>query len=92
VVINAKTGPYGYVAAELLDRDNNVPKGFSREDCVAFTGDSVRHVLEWKTKAFPAELLDADKKIRFYLKNADLYSYLPVDIDTDRDKGNRTEQ
>ena len=89
VTINAKTDADGYVAAELLDRNNNVIPGFSREDCIPFKGDSIRHDLTWKTNAFPADLVDADKKIRFFLKNADLYSYLPEDIDTERDQGNR---
>jgi len=92
VTINAKVMTDGYIIAELLDRWNKVIPGFSRSECIPFTGDSIEHVMEWKTKAFPAEFLDADKKIRFYLKNADIYSYLPVDIDTTRDQGNRKEQ
>ncbi len=87
VTINAKTCQDGYVAAELLDRNNNVIKGFSRADCVPFKEDAVRGVLEWKTKTFPADMIDADKKIRFLLKDADLYSYLPADIDTEKDDG-----
>lgn len=77
IAINARTAPNGYVVAELLDKLNNPIAGFTRADCVPFTGDSTRHVLTWKAKALPKELLDADKKIRFFLKNADLYSYLP---------------
>lgn len=87
VTINAKVNPGGYVVAELLDRDNNVIPGFTRNDCIPFTGDSVRHILEWKTKSFPADRVNSDKKVRFYLKNADLYSYLPSDIDQTRDDG-----
>jgi hypothetical protein len=45
--------------------------------------------MEWKTKVSPADLAGADKKIRFYLKNADLYSYLPADVDTQKDLENR---
>jgi len=77
VAINAKTREKGYVVAEILDKNNNPLAGFGRDDCVPFTGDSTHHVLEWKTKTFPKARLDEDKKIRFYLKNADLYSYLP---------------
>jgi len=77
VTINAKTSPDGYVLAELLDKHNNVIEGFSREDCVPFTGDSVDHVLTWSRPALPEEMVEEDKKIRFWLKNADLYSYLP---------------
>ena len=77
VTINAKTAPEGYVTAELLDRNNNVVPGFSREQCNAFTGDAIAHVLTWKTAELPEDMLDPDKKIRFILKKADLYSYLP---------------
>jgi len=87
VTINAKTGPTGYVAAELLDRNNKVIPGFSRADCIPFKGDSTQATISWKTTEFPAEYLDADKKVRFFLKNADLYSYLPADIDTAKDDG-----
>ncbi len=88
VLINAKCcGPDGYVAAELLDRKNKVIPGFSRQECISFTGDSVRHTLTWKTTKFPEELADKDKKVRFFLKNADLYSYLPLDINQQIDDG-----
>ncbi len=87
VTINARCAPGGYVAAELLDRSNRVIPGFSRRECVPFAGDSVRHELAWKTKEFPRNLTDRDKKIRFYLKDADLYSYLPMDINQKIDEG-----
>lgn len=89
VFINAKTGANGYVVTELLDLHDNVIEGFSRSDCIPFRGDSIRHPVEWKTKVFPADLAGADKKIRFYLKDADLYSYLPADVDTQKDPENR---
>lgn len=87
VTINALTRGDGYVAAEIVDRYDKVIPGFSRKDCTPFAGDSVRHEMTWKKKSFPAELVDADKKIRFFIRNADLYSYLPADIDTERDTG-----
>jgi hypothetical protein len=80
VTINARTGAGGYVVAEILDRNNRVLQGFSREDCVPFRGDATRHRLTWKTAAFDASQLEGDKKLRFYLRHADLYSYLPEDI------------
>ena len=51
--------------------------GFSREECVPFEGDSVRHALKWKKAEFDESQREGDKKFRFYLKNADLYSYIP---------------
>lgn len=88
ITINARCRPWGYVAAEIVDRNNNPIPGFTRSDCIAFTGDSVRATLKWKTKAFAGQLIDKDKKIKFYIKNAELYSYLPADINAGIDDGN----
>jgi predicted GH43/DUF377 family glycosyl hydrolase len=81
VTINAKTGSDGYVTAEILDRRNKLVSSFSRQACTAFTGDSVRHVLKWRTKEFGATLKADDYKLRFFLKNAELFSYLPSGLD-----------
>jgi len=77
VTINAKTGPDGVVLAEVLDRNNTVLAGFSRNECIPFTGDAVAHTLRWGAEAFTPDQLEGDKKLRFILKNAALYSYLP---------------
>lgn len=81
VTLNAKTSNDGYVVAEILDRRNRVLPGFSREDCEPFTGDFVRHVLRWKSNQFSADQLQADYKLRFWLKSAELFSYLPGGLD-----------
>ncbi len=81
VLINARTERDGYVAAELLDRKNRVLPGFSRRESVPFSGDSVEHELRWKTTRFAAGQAPGDYKIRFWLRNADLFSYLPGGLD-----------
>ncbi|MDG1893968.1 MAG: hypothetical protein P8J37_03570, partial [Fuerstiella sp.] len=87
VDINAVTKDGGYIEAELLDRDNRVIPGFSRSECLRFQGDSVRGTIQWKTKSFPRKWRAKDKKIRFYVTNGDLYSYLPVAIELKKDDG-----
>ena len=52
VTINARTTADGLISAEILDRTNRVVPGFSRDDCIAFRGDSVSHVLTWKARRF----------------------------------------
>lgn len=81
VTINARTKLGGSISAEILDRKNRVVAGFSRDQCVAFQGDSVRHRLQWKTSSFPASATKSDYKIRFWLKDAELFSYLPESLD-----------
>jgi predicted GH43/DUF377 family glycosyl hydrolase len=81
VTINARTAADGFVIAEILDRRNRVVPGFSRNDGLAFTGDTVSHLLRWKVPRFPAGATRDDYKIRFWLKNAELFSYLPNGLD-----------
>jgi hypothetical protein len=81
VMINARTSGAGYVVAEILDRRNQVVPGFSRDDCLPFQGDSVRHLLRWKATQFSPKQARPDYKLRFWLKSAELYSYLPTGLD-----------
>jgi hypothetical protein len=81
VTINARTAGDGFVTAEILDRHNKVMPGFARQDCQAFSGDSVRHVLKWNSGAFAADHARTDYKIRFCLRDAELFSYLPAGLD-----------
>lgn len=77
VTINAQVRPGGHVKAEIFDKSGEVIPGFSRDDCKAFTGDDVRYLLTWRNADLPADKLVEDKKIRFFLKDADIYSYMP---------------
>jgi len=81
VFINARTRPGGEITAELLDRRNRVVPGFSHAECRPFTGDAVRHELRWRGDRLPDERIAADTKIRFRLRDADLFSYLPTRLD-----------
>jgi hypothetical protein len=77
VLINARVSPGGYLAAELLDERGRPLPGFERDRCLLFTGDSVRHRLMWKKREFPADEARRTFAIRFYMREADLYSFLP---------------
>ncbi|HCP11564.1 MAG TPA: hypothetical protein DIT89_04455 [Planctomycetaceae bacterium] len=80
VTINGRTKPGGWILAEIVDRRGRVVPGFSREECVPFQGDSVHHQLTWKTAAFPAAGY-GDYRFRFFLNQAELYSWLPAGLD-----------
>jgi hypothetical protein len=81
VTINARTANGGSIVAEIVDRRNEVVAGFSRTDCLAFQGDSVRCVLRWKAEKFATGQVRPDYKLRFWLKDAELFSYLPSGLD-----------
>jgi hypothetical protein len=65
VTINARTQPGGAVTAEIVDRRGRVVRGFGREDCLGFQGDSVRHELTWRTPQFPQAGF-GDYRFRFF--------------------------
>jgi hypothetical protein len=49
----------------------------AKEQCIAFSGDSVEQEIRWKGQsALPSGPF---KKLHFYLKNADLFSFQCVD-------------
>ena len=85
LIVNARCKTEGYICAEIVDSNDDVVPGFSREDCDVFTGDNVRHEFSWKGKTeipvwsnsramYPEPERERLRKIRFYMGNAELYS------------------
>lgn len=73
LVVNAECGPKGSIQAEIVNSSDEPYPGFSRKDCDAFSGDSVRHAFTWHGKTdFPVE---QRRKVRFYLRDARLYTF-----------------
>ena len=77
LMVNARTRPGGMVRVAVADGQNQVYEGFDKEQCIGFSGDSVEHEIRWKGRnALPSGPF---KKLHFYLKNADLFSFQCVD-------------
>jgi len=85
LMVNARCQAGGSICAEIVNLRDEVFPGYSREDCVVFQGDDVRHVFSWKGNSNlpPARTRKADypqpeferyRKIRFYVDRAELYS------------------
>jgi hypothetical protein len=67
----------GECAVEVLDPTGRPLIGYGREECLLLRGDAVRHAVSWKShRQLPA---GRDLRLRFRLKNADLYSYTVQD-------------
>ncbi len=73
LVLNARTRPGGAVRVALADGQDAVIDGYSKDDCVALTGDHVDNEVRWsgRTGRPEANFL----KLHFYLKDADLFSF-----------------
>ena len=75
----------GYLRVEVTDAQDRPISGATEADCDAFTGDSLHHTVAWNgSPAVPHAnpgLLDPRRpgapyrRLRFTLRNAELYSF-----------------
>lgn len=71
--VNAKGT--GSLRVELLDKDGNVLPGFSKNDCLAFTGDATKARIQWSGKSSLSEVKGKVIRAKFYVANGSLYSF-----------------
>ena len=67
--------PNGVLAAEITDMDGNVIPGFAISECNPVTTDSTITRISWKKHKDLSSLAGKPVKLRFSLKNGDLYSF-----------------
>ena len=73
--VNYSTSAAGGLYVELQDLAGQPLAGFSREDCLEHYGDSTEQVIRWKSGTDVSTLVGKPIRIRFILKDGDLYSY-----------------
>ncbi|MBP5622492.1 MAG: hypothetical protein J6X44_10795 [Thermoguttaceae bacterium] len=72
--LNVGTSAAGYVRVEVLDETDQVIPGFSTEDCDLISGDFLDYRVTWKKNADMSALAGKTIKLRFVMKEADVYS------------------
>ena len=75
----------GYIEAEFVTPYGEPVEGFMRKDCIGISGNGKDQEIKWKTSVDPRSLCFDKYRpglcIRFYLKNAKLYSYSLMEPD-----------
>jgi hypothetical protein len=74
LVLNFSTSAAGFVRAEIQDENGRVLPGFELADCPEVYGDEIEYELQWKSGADLRTLESKPVRLRFVLKDADLYS------------------
>jgi hypothetical protein len=75
--VNYRAGD-GWVRAEILNKEGEVVKGYSRDDCTPLTGDHIDVRVSWDdADTLPGT--DGPLYIRFILRNASLFSFCAGD-------------
>lgn len=64
----------GELKAEILDAEGKVIKDFSKENCIAFTGNSTKQALTWRSGNL-AKLKGKPIHIKFFLNDGEFYAF-----------------
>lgn len=75
LALNFATSAAGSIRVELQDASGKALPGFSLEDCSPVFGDTIDRTITWKQGSNLAVLKGTPVRLRFELKDSDLYSY-----------------
>ena len=73
--LNLATGAAGSVAVEIQDAGGKPLPGFTLADCKAISYDDIDRVISWKTGSDVSALAGKPVRLRWVLKDADVYSF-----------------
>jgi hypothetical protein len=75
LVLNFATSSIGSVRVELLDDQGQPLAGFSAAECDELVGDQLARTVTWKHSPDVARLAGQSVRLRFVMRDADLYSF-----------------
>lgn len=75
LAVNFATAEGGSLAVEAQGADGKALEGFALADCRPLRGDAIEEAVAWKAAPDLAPLAAKPVRLRFALKNADLFSF-----------------
>ncbi len=72
--LNFSTSAAGFIKAELLDFQGNNIEGFELENAKELIGNEIEKAVSWQGNPDLSKLMDQAVRLRFVMKDADLYS------------------
>ena len=73
--LNLATSAAGGVRVEIQDQDGKPINGFVLKDCPEIFGDSINRTVTWQNGSDVKSLAGKTVRLRFQLKDADLYAF-----------------
>jgi len=74
LIINCSTSAAGSIQVEIQDHKGTPVPGFTLADCHLIVGDKIEYLVNWNDNATPGTLSGKPVRIRFVMKEADLFS------------------
>jgi hypothetical protein len=75
LTINFTTASKGSVAIEIQDAKGQPFPGFALADCQTMTRDAIDQTVRWKASSDVSSLAGRDVRLRFVLRDADVYAF-----------------
>jgi hypothetical protein len=75
LVLNFSTSAAGNMYVEIQDMDGNALSGYSLKECMEIYGDTIEREVHWKNGTDVSALAGKPVRLRFVLKDADLFSF-----------------
>lgn len=73
--LNFRTSAAGSLRVEIQDADGRPFSGYTAADCPEMIGDEIERVVHWKGGHDVSEFAGRPVRLRFVMKDADLYSF-----------------
>ncbi len=74
LMLNYSTSAAGYIKAEILDLQGNIIEGFELENSKEMIGNEIEKAMIWQENSNVTALKNKAVRLRFVMKDADLYS------------------
>jgi len=74
LTLNFSTSAAGSIKVEIQDKDGNPIPGFTLRECSLIYGDTLKRVIKWENGSDLSSLEGKTIRLRFVLKDADVYS------------------
>lgn len=78
-LLNFSTSSVGYVKIVVLDENGCELEGFGEDDSIKIIGDKVDFQVKWKNNRTIEELRNNKIRLKFLLRDADIYSFAVFD-------------
>jgi hypothetical protein len=72
--LNYRTGAPGFVRVEIQDAAGTPIPGHTLDECPEIIGDEIERIVAWKQGTDGSRLAGQPVRLRFVMKDADLYS------------------
>ena len=72
--LNFSTSAVGSIRVEIQDTNGHPIPGFAAADCVEVIGNEINRTVSWKSGSEVSSLADKTVRLRFVMKDADLYA------------------